>query len=633
MEVGSMTNDTIPQAPDSERAVLSVLLLNGSAAEARDKIKPAHFYTPSNRMIFEAILQLDARGIALDPVQLTEELRAAGKLEKIGGQAYISEVIGAGLRCDMPGHIDRVIETATKRKLWVDATRAAEAANNGHTSAQVVEMLRGAAEAADNSHISLNSQPVIERTPVQWPEPLGKAAYYGLAGEIVRAIDPHTEADVVAVLGQLLASFGNVVGRRAHFLAEADQHFTNSNIVLVGNTSKGRKGTSYGQVRRLLAAVDPEWAGRCVAGGMSSGEGLIWAVRDAIEKHEPIKVKGRIDGYQDVIVDQGVTDKRLLAIESEFASVLKVASREGNTLSAVIRQAWDNGNLCSLTKNSPARATGAHISIIGHITKDELRRYLEATETANGFANRFLWFCVRQSKMLPEGGQLHTVDFGPIERKLKTAIDHGREVEEMKRDDSARALWWDVYPKLSEGKAGLLGAVTSRAEAQVMRLACLYALLDCSATIRKPHLEAALELWRYAEDSARFIFGDAMGDPVADAILGALREAGDVGMTRTQISDLLKRHATRAAIDRALNSLAEAGRAKFRKEQTDGRPVERWFVFKAKCEISEKSELSPEDGDLSSLNSLFSQSAKFETGNPHGDLRHHPDFDREEVGE
>jgi hypothetical protein len=245
----------------------------------------------------------------------------------------------------------------------------------------------------------------------------------------------------VAILGQTLTAFGNVIGRNAHFVAEADKHFTNSNMVLVGNTSKGRKGTSYGQVRHLIGAADEDWAGRCIVGGMSSGEGLIWAVRDQIEKHELIKEKGRVIEYQDVVVDQGVTDKRLLVVESEFASVLKSASREGNTLSAVIRQAWDNGNLCSMTKNSPARATGAHISIIGHITKDELRRYLEATETANGFANRFLWFCVRQSKMLPEGGQLHTVDFGQIQRKLTTAIQHGKETGEMKRDERARALW------------------------------------------------------------------------------------------------------------------------------------------------------------------------------------------------
>ena len=77
--------------------------------------------------------------------------------------------------------------------------------------------------------------------------------------------------------------------------------------------------------------------------------------------------------YKTVVIDDGVLDKRLFVIESEFANVLKVMAREGNTLSPVLRRAWDTGDLRTLTKNSPARATGAHISIIGHITRQENR--------------------------------------------------------------------------------------------------------------------------------------------------------------------------------------------------------------------------------------------------------------------
>ena len=147
----------------------------------------------------------------------------------------------------------------------------------------------------------------------------------------------------------------------------------------------------------LLRAQDETWRHSCIQSGLSSGEGLIWAVRDAIFKTERVKEKGVVCDYQEVKVDAGVTDKRLLVIESEFASTLKVMAREGNTLSATIRQAWDSGDLRILNKNSPARSTGAHISIVGHITADELKRCLDSTEAANGFANRFLWCCVQHS--------------------------------------------------------------------------------------------------------------------------------------------------------------------------------------------------------------------------------------------
>lgn len=426
-----------------------------------------------------------------------------------------------------------------------------------------------------------------EGTP-QWPDPLTGAALYGLAGDIVRAIEPHTEADPAAILIQALVAFGSVIGRNPHFTVENTRHGCNLNAVLVGNTSKGRKGTSWQQTANLLKSCDDDWYKACIAAGLSSGEGLIWAVRDPIEKKIPIKEKGRITGYQDELVDQGVEDKRLLIVESEFASVLKMSVREGNTLSAVIRQAWDDGNLRSLTKNSPARARDAHISLIGHITKDELRRYLEATEAANGFANRFLWLCVKRSKCLPEGGRLDTVDFGRILRRLRNAADFASNTGELSRNEEARDLWLDTYPDLSEGHPGMLGAVTSRAEAQVMRLACIYALLDCSPMIQRPHLEAALELWRYAEDSAKFIFGNAMGDPVADSILLALREAGKDGLSRTHISNLFSRGQSKATIDRALASLAEAGRAVSQKIKTDGRPSEMWYGLNALSKKAKK---------------------------------------------
>ena len=104
---------------------------------------------------------------------------------------------------------------------------------------------------------------------------------------------------------------------------------------------------------------------------MSTGEGLIHAVRDGVEKEEPIKEKGRITGYQSVVVDEGVKDKRLLVMESELAKVLKVMERQGNSLSPVLRQAWDTGTLRVMTKTNPTVATDAHISLIGHITLEE----------------------------------------------------------------------------------------------------------------------------------------------------------------------------------------------------------------------------------------------------------------------
>jgi hypothetical protein len=276
------------------------------------------------------------------------------------------------------------------------------------------------------------------------------------------------------------------------------------------------------------------------------------------------------------MVDPGESDKRLLIIEPEFASTLTVMSREGNTLSTTVRQAWDSGDLSPLTKNNPLKATSSHISIIGHITKHELLACLDDKDKANGFANRFLWVLVKRSKELPEGGAVPDKLLQPLAERLSTVIAFSRTISEVKRDEAAKALWAEVYHDLSEGKPGLLGAVLSRAEAQVLRLSIVYALLDMSAVVRVEHLRAALAVWEYCERSAVIIFGKRLGDPTADRILEALRNAGPTGMTETQIYNLFGGHKSAKERERALNVLMQLGLAASEQEETPGRTRTVW---------------------------------------------------------
>jgi hypothetical protein len=432
----------------------------------------------------------------------------------------------------------------------------------------------------------------VEQKPNAWPT-MAQDAYYGLAGDIVRTIEPHSEADPVALLVQLLAGVGIAIGRNPFFEAEADRHRMNLYAVLVGRSSKSRKGTSWGHVSRLLREIEPDWH-KLETSGLSSGEGLIWAVRNPIEKQEPIREGKSVTGYQNIITDHGVTDKRLLVQEAEFASTLRVLSRDGNTLSAVIRDAWDKGTLRIKTKNSPAEATDTHIGIVAHITADELRQYLSRTEAGNGFANRFLFICVSRSKSLPEGGNLNPHDLVPLQERLAKSVAFAKTAGQMMRDEEARRIWCAVYDDLAEGKLGLFGAITARAEAQVLRLSCLYALLDESPIVRKPHMLAALALWEYAESSARFIFGDALGDSKADEILTALRSNPD-GMTRTEIRDFFGRNRRADEITRALALLAEHGMASSQTESdTGGRSLERWHATaRGTTYTTETTKLSP----------------------------------------
>ncbi len=392
--------------------------------------------------------------------------------------------------------------------------------------------------------------------PADRPVPPDQIAYHGLPGQIVARIAPHTEADPAAILTQLLVCCGALIGRDAYFQVEATRQHPNEFVVLVGDSAKARKSSSFDHVARLLAQADPAFTSRLTT-GLSSGEGLIWAVRDP---------QGP---------DPGASDKRLLVIEPEFATVLKSTGRELSTLSPTLRSAWDARPLALLTRTAPARATSAHISIIGHITQTELRRHTTTVEIANGFLNRFIFAAVRRVRLLPEGGDPDPLKGTGLGRYLTSVLGHAHTIGKVTLTPDARELWWHTYPQLTQPADGLLGQLTARAEAHVIRLALIYTLLDGQKTIQPKHLHPALALWDYAARSAAWAIGQATGDPLAEHIHTALTRSPD-GLTRTQIRDLCQRNLPAERVEQALATLATAGRAHQQRTLTAGRPAERW---------------------------------------------------------
>ena len=398
----------------------------------------------------------------------------------------------------------------------------------------------------------------IDLEPAPKPK-LSEEALYGILGEITRFILPQSESDPAAIFSQLLVTFGSCVGRKAFFQVEMTKHHANLFAVMVGRTSKARKGTSLDYTREIITKADLFFATQFVS-GLSSGEGLIFAVRDPTNK------------------DDGVPDKRALVIETEFARPLKVMGRTGNTLSTVLRDAWDKGDLRITTRNDPVRATGAHIAMIGHVTEDELERELPECDYFNGFANRFLWVEVERSKLLPDGGKISPEVIGEYSSKLGQILIKAGEVGQMTRDAEAQEHWRAIYGDLTAGCSGMLGSATSRAEAQVLRISMILALTDGSSVITLAHQKAALAFWGYCFQSARRLFGRRASDPKAQKILNELRRRPE-GMTRKQISEeIFERNLDSNRIDCALRQLLELKLAIVRIEPTGGRSAERWFA-------------------------------------------------------
>jgi hypothetical protein len=544
----------LPANEDAERFVLGSMLLDAERhlATVRAELQPEDFILDKHKRIFRRVLELDRDGKKVDRVTVADELHRHNELESCDGVSYLASLDdGLPRMPNVASYVEIVKKKAILRRVIFGARDLAKHAfDEPEDPASVIaageKFFHGLALATNNHKEETTA------TIPQWPEPIHDDGFHGIAGQLVRIIEPHSEADVSALLVQTLIGWGSLVGRAAFYQAESDRHHTNEFAVIVGTTAKGRKGTSWGRILHVLNATDSHWADNCQVAGLGSGEALIDAVAGE--------------------------DRRALVLEGEFARLLAVVSREGSTISANLRNGWDTGTLSIHTRQNKVKVSGAHLSLIGHISREELLRRLDSTETANGFGNRILWVCARRSKTLPFGGG--SIDYGGLLRRLQEATAFARQmgVTRVKFDDCAARLWEQVYGELSEGRPGLLGSMTSRAEAHVVRLALIYALLDCADHIRIEHLRAALAVWNYCAASARFIWGDAIGDPTADEILRELRAAGSDGTTRTNIRDLFARNRTAQEIDRALGVLASMGLASSKTEDSGGRPVTRWVA-------------------------------------------------------
>jgi hypothetical protein len=436
---------------------------------------------------------------------------------------------------------------------------------------------------ANTGTVSAGSDTGVPGDNAAWPV-MDAAAYHGLAGEVVHTLLPHTESDPVALLLQYLASFGNMAGRvnfssaagRAPHVRRANaNHYTNIFVFIVGRTSRSRKGTSAQDIRTVMEATDYEWTRNSVKSGISSGEGIIEMVCDA--RFEMNRKTGEL-----VCVAEAVDDKRLYLDEREFSSALNKMKQDTNIVSRILREAWDciPPILATRTKHQPSTATEPLISVIGHITLDEIRQKFDDLSITDGFGNRFLYACTDRSKLLPEGGEFDPAVILALGAKTRDVVITAQGRGLMTVADDARPRWVEFYNAIeapSPNHNGLLGHLTARAAPQALRLSLLYALLDGAPQIMQPHVEAAIAVWQFCEDSARYIFATRTSDHAADEIIAAVERARPDGISRTSLlHDTFGRNIKAHELTRALKKLEAAG--KIRCEINSRRKTETWFA-------------------------------------------------------
>jgi len=410
-------------------------------------------------------------------------------------------------------------------------------------------------------------------------------AYTGLAGEFVDLVMPTTEGDPAAVLFSFLTWFGTAVGRGPYTMVGPTEHHANLSAVIVGDTSKARKGVSSAAIKTILTPVE-----RVPTASASTGEGIIWKIRDPRQEWDAKTNKFVTKG-------SGVPDKRLLILEAEFGRLLTVMARPGNTLSAVLRDAWDGTDLSVAVKGEGGEygATDPHISLLGNITREELAALLTKTDATSGFGNRILWVYAQRRQELalpPNLDPERLADFQEALLRLLATIQ-ARGHFEVTLDDSvpatsesmpgpwttAKSTWIEAYHNLSASvDPGLVGKLTDRAEAQARRLAMIYALLDGADRVEISHLYAAYAVVSYSAQTVRYIAGGLAATPDENKVLDHMRGEGQA--SRSSISTtVFSSHRTASELDVLRDRLVARGSIVVEivtAGATGGHPAEVW---------------------------------------------------------
>lgn len=388
-----------------------------------------------------------------------------------------------------------------------------------------------------------------------WPVP-DPACYYGLAGEVVNTLLPHTEADPMALLLDFLICAGNAIGPGPGIWISDTRQELKLFGLFVGESAMARKGTARNNIRSIMEIAVPQWAEHHVISGLASGQGLIAAVAG---------IKDPADAFE----PEGTPpDKRCLIVETEFVRVLEAGNTNNSILSAVLRDAYDRAKLENRTKKDPIIVDNAFVSIIGHITVGELNSAIRPADLTNGYANRFLMACVRRSKKLPLAPRMPDEERKELGRKVDVAIAGAAHIRDVGLTPGARDLYVEIYNSFDDRTNDPL---VVRATGHIVRLSLLFAVLDGQREIDRKHVEAAQAIWNYCEASLAHIFSSVSHETVDELYRAIDATAGD-GITKTELYRQFGNNLKRADLDKQLEHLMRKGDVVYTEVKTMGRP-------------------------------------------------------------
>jgi len=419
------------------------------------------------------------------------------------------------------------------------------------------------------------------------PPELDPLALHGVLKEACEVSTRFSEASKVAVAANIISTFSAIVGRTAYQHIGDGVCHARPFFLLTGKTGKARKGTSEYTPKRLFDAVETMLGedytpAKRHEGGLSTGEGLGWTIRD-----DTLDEDGEL-------VEAGVKDKRLYISEAEFAGTMAAASREKNNLSATIRTAWDGKTISPLVKNAKWCTTNPHIIITGHITSAELLDRMTDVDAQSGFMNRFVILHIVRPKLVPLPKRTPDADVQRIAALFAEAVIFARGNDEqandgleMKLSPDAINYWCGRYKALTKEDNGLAGVLLVRTEIYCRMFAMIFALLDKSAIIEVEHIKAALAWIKYWRDSVRYIFQTLAAKAEANKMNDTAKSvyefiSSSPKCTRTELTNHFKNKLNSSEITQGLNYLMNAAPPLIKQEmkpRADGKAGKGTMIF------------------------------------------------------
>ncbi|HAI96059.1 MAG: hypothetical protein CL866_02890 [Cycloclasticus sp.] len=507
-----------------------------------------------------------------------------------GDQAY-------GLWNEWAGQSDK-FDLADQRRVWDSfkpggvtlGSLFALAKNNGWIPPTQSNTNEPPIEAYITDQTANNHSPALTEVDSELlnpPPELDPIALHGILKEACEVSTRFSEASKVAVAANILSTFSAIVGRTAYqHIGDGICH-ARPYFLLTGKTGKARKGTSEYTPKRLFDAVetmlgDDYTPAKRHEGGLSTGEGLGWTIRD-----DTLDEDGEV-------TEAGVKDKRLYISEAEFAGTMAAASREKNNLSATIRTAWDGKTISPLVKNAKWCTTNPHIVITGHITSAELLDRMSDVDAQSGFMNRFVILHIVRPKLVPLPKRTPDADVQRIAAHFAEAVIFARGNDEqakngleVKLSPEAIKYWCVRYKALTKEENGLAGVLLVRTEVYCRMFAMIFALLDKSATIEVAHIKAALGWIKYWRDSVRYIFQTLAAKAEASKMNETAKSvyefiSSNPKCTRTELTSHFKNKLNSSEITQGLNYLMNAAPPLIKQEmkpRADGKPGKGTMIF------------------------------------------------------